>query len=53
MKVINLKEASKKTGVSEVEIAKKIVEFLSIKADVYGIPQHLEMTCRGKLDARP
>lgn len=36
---INLAELSKKTGKSEVEIAKSICVLLALKAEVYDIPQ--------------
>ena len=40
----------KATGESEVEIVKKIVTILALKAEVYGIPQKVQVFVRGVRD---
>ena len=45
---INLGELSKKTGKSEVELAKTIISFLTLKAAVYQQPQRVILTQKGR-----
>lgn len=45
--VISLTELSKFNGKSEMENLKMLTLFLAQKAEFYGIPQKMHITCKG------
>ncbi len=47
---INLAALSEYNGKTEVENAKMIILFLAQKAEAYGIPQTIRLTCKGDSD---
>jgi hypothetical protein len=43
---LDLAKYAKQSGKSELEIAKSILIFLAVKAEVYEIPQHITLEVR-------
>lgn len=47
---IDLQTIARQTGRTEAEIAKSIIKVLSIKAEVYGIPQRIQLRVRKEVN---